>query len=602
MANIIRLLDELSGVLDPHENAVRQVREIVPVEEWLENPFYCGEDGAFLYDFWKEEITSFFNSRLSEWVIYGSLGGGKTTCAAVTLIRRLYELSCFENIPLIFNLMSSTVLYMIYFSISLTQATRTGYGRIQRMVDGIPYFSRYFRRNDKITSELQFPSIRIVYGSQVAHQIGLDLFGSILDEGDFFGVSSAKAAQEYSAARDIYTSIINRRKLRFSVGGVDQGLSILISSPAYGSDFVERRILQVKKRNSAKVTNVTGFRVTPQKYQDDGFWVYSGNDDVDPMLVDSVEDLETLYDLLDLPIPPESRKWDLARRVAYCKDVLELSLVPNDFRDSFEDDLLKAIRDILGRAIRPIAGYLTEDQIRAAVDHSRRHPFSRQALMLSTENSARIEDYIDLDLLGPPDLPRCIHIDQSVTTDRTGMACSYVSANSLLVESDPSVTVDFMLALTPPVKGEIPILRCVEFVVWLRDQGYEIGYVTMDSYQSRASLQYLRDHGIGADILSVDRNDDAYVAVRALALRGMFSIYDSPLFIREVRGLIWNRSRRKIDHPPHGSKDVADAVAASAYQAIIRNGLIPSISGARDIREIKFMERIIKETEWERLA
>lgn len=51
----------------------KQVREIVPIEKWLEDPYYVGPDGARIYDYWKEAIKKVYapNSNISEVIITG---------------------------------------------------------------------------------------------------------------------------------------------------------------------------------------------------------------------------------------------------------------------------------------------------------------------------------------------------------------------------------------------------------------------------------------------------------------------------------------------------------------------------------------------------
>ena len=95
--------------------------EIVPIEKWLEDPYYVGEDGLLLYPYWKEQMIDIFRPKVvpyTEVVITGSLGGGKSTCALYIMVRKLYELSCFENVATKFGLMSSAsiVFYLLFGS------------------------------------------------------------------------------------------------------------------------------------------------------------------------------------------------------------------------------------------------------------------------------------------------------------------------------------------------------------------------------------------------------------------------------------------------------------------------------------------------------
>lgn len=563
--------------------------EPLPIEEWIANPFYCGENGIGLYPFWKEELIRFYNSGHSEWVIFGSLGGGKTTVADVALMYKLYRISCLYDIPGYFGLLPSSILYSAYFSVNLTQAERTGYGKLKRMVDATPYFQTVFPRDPHFNSELRFPGIHVIYGSSQAHQIGLDLICAVLDEADFFK-EGTKGIEQYSEAKAIYQATTNRRKLRFSKDGKDLGLSILISSPAFMTDFAEKKMVQAEKQGTAYVTRVVGYEVMRHKFSPTTFVVFPGNETVEPAIINNEQDM---LEVLHLNGIEEEQGQGLNALVAKYKERLDLCFVPDDLKQVFEDDIGQAVRDVLGRSTRAAAGYLTDDQVLKVVDPYMRHPFRTQTICLSNLADVEIQEFWmpRPGTLFPKELPRFIHIDQSYRNDRTGIACSVVIA-SPIDDGDPITATEWCLAVTPPAQGEIPILRVAEFPVWLRNAGFNVILVTMDSYQSRASLQYLWAEGIDAKEFSVDRTDEAYVTLRGQILDGRHKMYDYSIARKELRDLIWDRKRRKVDHPSNGSKDVADCIAASVHQAVLYHDAMPGAyySDGNDFDEIE--ERI----------
>jgi len=559
-------IEEILKHLTHKSSGATQIREIVPIEEWLESPYYCGADGLQIYDYWKQEMTDFFNSGYPEWIMYGSLGSGKTTAGIYAFIRKFYELSCYEPIPLLWNLMQSSTIFFIYFSISLAQANRTGYGRLHKVIDAIPYFQKHFPRNMNITSELKFRNLSVIYGSSLTHQIGLDLLGALLDEGDFYEIKG-KGAEEFSVARDIYTTLANRRKLRFSIAGKDTGLSILASSPAYGTDFVEKRMQRMKEKGGAHISEAVGYEIVRSKFQTDTFSVFPGTEDVDPHLLDAVDDVFEISESLGLQMDTAYRDASFEEVLEVANEMFEIIEVPVDLKDPFEEDLPKAIRDILGRSLKPIAIYMDRKSLSSSYWGCMSHPFTKQVISLSTKNDIRIEDFLVPEQLYHPELPRFIHIDQSITTDRTGLACSFLASDKPEV-GYPDVVTEWMLAISPPAIGEIPILRVAEFITYLQDLGYYIARVTMDSYQSRASLQYLESEGIDCALQSVDRTDEAYINLRNLIANKCYHTYHYSLFAREMTELIWDRRRRKIDHPMGGSKDVTDGVSGSIQSAL----------------------------------
>ena len=164
------------------------VRPIVPIEQWVNSTYYLGPDVDRIYPFWKRKIVEVFNNpMISEVIITGSVGTGKSTFAIILFIRKLYELSCYENIRALFNLMSSSQIVFIYFSLSKMQAELIGFGQIRSMIDSIPYFNDVFQRNDSLSSILVWPqALLLTHGSDVNHAIGMNLIGAILDEANFF--------------------------------------------------------------------------------------------------------------------------------------------------------------------------------------------------------------------------------------------------------------------------------------------------------------------------------------------------------------------------------------------------------------------------------
>ncbi len=66
------LIDTLTHMKDSEKKAAR-IRDIVPIEEWLNSQYYIGPDAPSLYPFWKKHITNIFNSpvRINEVILTG---------------------------------------------------------------------------------------------------------------------------------------------------------------------------------------------------------------------------------------------------------------------------------------------------------------------------------------------------------------------------------------------------------------------------------------------------------------------------------------------------------------------------------------------------
>lgn len=563
----------IDDILDAKSRTqLKQVRDIVSIEEWLESPFYVGEDGLQLYDFWKIELTELFQPEkfYNEWVVTGSLGGGKSTAGEFAILRKLYELSCWEPIPLLFEMMKSTILYFIYFTVSLKQAQRTGYGSIKRIVDGIPYFLKYFPRNLAIDSELQFPGMSMVYGSDVGHQIGMNLIGSLLDETNFLD-KNGRISDDFSKATELYRAVYNRRKSRFVVEGIDKGLSIFVSSATTVSSFTEERIAAADEDPHIMVSSVVTYQVKRRHYQKEEFTVFVGHDLVDPQIVDGLNDIKFILTSL-------GHEFNADHPMGYQLKTLPTELkqrfkqVPNDFRDGFEKDIENAIQDVLGISTTPSYKLFKSRPAYRSCTFSDKalNPVIKDKITISTGDRTQIQDFFDITKIQYPEVPRHIHIDQSVASDRTGIGCShvldFVEINGIRL---PIIMVDFIICIEPPPRPyEIPISRTREFIIWLIREGLNVYSVSYDSFQSRESIQIMSGMGINAFTKSVDKDDEDWKQLVAMYYEGRIVHYDHPLYRYELFELIHDRERRKVDHPPHSSKDLADGLCGSVSNAV----------------------------------
>jgi hypothetical protein len=565
LSEIERMLDNLARVRD-YEPI--QVREIVPIEEWVESGYYAGPV-CKMYDFWKEKIVDVYKRGVNEVVVIGSIGGGKTTFSNALLMRKLYELSCYKNPEALFKLLVGTRIAFMYFTVTLKQAAWTGFAMLRDMIDATPYFRNECSRDTDVNSEIRFPRMSVYTGSEFSHQLGLALLGAVLDEANFM-----RAKDPLEKARTLYTAIIERRKSRFVVDGKDRGLSILVSSAEELSSFVEERIRKVGTEKDVLVVSVVGYELKRHHYSSDSFVVFTGTEFSRPRVIDTVEDLVEVLGWFKVSgdVIEEVRKYPVKYSVkhlvpfeyrAYFKEV------PIDFRRAFEEDIYRALKDILGVSVggenKLFRSMLAYDD--AIVDKPKL--FKDDIVQLSSKDEVRLQDMFRLDLVMDRDVPRYIHVDLGIKGDRTGMACAKVIGIKKTDLGDlPVVEVEWMVGIEPNrryVDDEVPLWKLREFLVWLKDSGVNVVKVTFDSFQSVDMIQLLQRRGFQVERLSVDKTDEAYRNLVTLYLERRIKHVENVVYRRELFGLEWDG--KKVDHPAGGSKDIADAVAGSVFVA-----------------------------------
>lgn len=562
----------------------RQVRKMIPVSQWIEDEYYVGKEGQFIYPYWKNQLIDIFETnrgKYNEIVVTGGLGTGKSVFANLCMVRKLYELSCYENITGLFDLMPSSIIGFMYFNVSKTQAELTGYGQFKAFVDSIPYFRDNFPRNSKISSLLQYPeNVIFMYGSIAAHAIGMNIIGTILDEANFFqkdAQASDKTQNDYQKVSRMYSSVVNRSASRFLGKGVDNSLSILVSSNTTSSSFTEQRIrasLLEGERSHTKVINARLWEVKPEgTYSSKVFWVFKGTNLMDPQIVSTVEDINLYLDTVSEPhVMADTVDEGIKLLSLYHRE--QFIAVPEDFRKSFDLNISTALQDIAGISVNPLGRLFNSRQtyLDACVE-GLEHPFTKDAIVVATGEGLGVKDFLKKSYR-PKDIhrKRYIHIDQSTTNDSTGYASSYVSDWVRSPEGVflPVVTVDLKLRINPPnAPRKISLQKVVDFTFFMMEEwGIEIGKLTQDSFASEMQLQIYQESGVNCSLQSVDRTDEAYLMFTNMLYEGRIRTYRYGPEEEELFDLLHFRDKRKVDHPDGGSKDVMDAVVGSVFNAV----------------------------------
>lgn len=196
-----------------------------------------------------------------------------------------------------------------------------------------------------------------------------------------------------------------------------------------------------------------------------------------------------------------------------------------------------------------------------------------------------------------------IHADLAIKGDRAGVAMSHVERweEREIISTDdqgfitkrqtvvPIIRNDFTVAFTADIAavdphmidsgtGKQKVLAREIQIRWVRDLIYKliamdfyIGTVTYDGFQSADSMQILESHGIETDKVSTDRDPDLWKTLKDVASEARLKMPFSDLLLRELDALS-RVDGKKVDHPPGGSKDLADALVGSIVGAITLGG------------------------------
>lgn len=591
--------DQMSSL---SKQKAKLIRPIIPIRDWLIDPYYVGPDAENIYPFWREHIARIFESkeRINQVILTGAIGTGKSTTAVLIILRVIYELSCYEHISALFNLFGVSRIAFAYLSVTKEQAQNTGFALLIEWLDSIPYFREKFKRRQGIDSMAIWPEERLIvtFGSVANHFIGMNLIGSILDEANFFSGRS-KEDSDYtmnSKVASLYTQIIARAESRFIVNGVNYSMSILVSSATVASSFTEERIEKAKDDPHTYIVSPTLWEVKPWNYKGKKFPVFAGGDNLDPFVIKNLEDLNTVLALKSLKQFSGISLEDAYTLLPY-EIKTKIIMVPEEHRQSFQGDIIIALQDIAGYSVSAANKLFSSNAAYQRCINNTIHPFSRQEIILSTTQEALQDGFLPIKSylyngykFDKLNMKRYMHLDLALTGDSLGISMCYVDGwksiykqpsnfesetayDSGLIEDEikiPIIKFDFMLKVNPPKKpNKISLSKVRDFIVYLRNEmGIKFDIVTADQFQSEQLLQELAELGFKTGGLSVDRTPDAYLAFTNLIYEERVNFYDYEPFRQELFNVVYYPARKKVDHTSNGSKDVADSVVGSAFNAI----------------------------------
>ena len=562
------------------------VREVVPIETWLNEEFYSGPSSSQLYPYWKNAIIKVFNSpkRINEVIITGSIGTGKSTAAIYMIAYRLYELSCYYPPQALYNLMNNSKILFAYFNITKDLAGQVGFSQLRDLIDTIPYFQNIFKRNERINSILEWPQSRIYMkpASTSNDVLGMNLISFFVDEANFFKGDGASSTGNsindvQSKARILYNSVRTRGKSRFVVNNEDYTFNVLVSSSMYESSFTEDRIKESAGDDNVMVFDAKIWEVkNVDTYSKEKFVVFSGNELIDPVICNSVAEVNYIRAHYRLPevkcdTPNEAiqdiQDYDIKKRFIE---------VPMNFKKEFEGNIIQALQDIAGVPVAATGKLFSNRDSYSRALTGEESPFTQDQIVISTNANTTIQDYFKKDWR-PKYLAkkRFIHFDQATSGDSYGAAQCYIDSVTYDEYGLPKVNIkfDWMIRINPPKPPhKIDLAKVRSIIPWQEKMfGISYGLTSYDTFQSAEAVQDLDKSGYPVQFRSVDKSDKEYLDLTELYYQGRIHHYRNEWYEKELFNLNWYRAQGKVDHPSvkeGGTKDVSDAVCGSVANAL----------------------------------
>jgi hypothetical protein len=554
----------------------------IPVspKQFLEDDRYYGMFGASMHAPLQRDFADLFTDGYDEVVLSGSLGWGKSYFSTACIIYDAYKTLCLRDPQQSYGLAPRSRILSAVISLSIEHARLGVLEDISTRVLMMPIFREKFPCTVRKSGLFFLNKNLVILPENYAAQriIGLNVYSAFIDEANFAkgGKSAASSGgQSVGKAKAIYESVMNRRKSRYMVGGRVPGMCIIVSSATVQSAFTVEKVREAEKNPNIFVRNYATWDVKPDQFNKGVFYVLVASGGKHCRILTDEE--AKFY----------QEKSDLDPAISVVP-------VPTDYRDAFDTNLIGSLREIAGIPAEAVT-HLFPDSI--VVDRAEdpgwgpelQHGFTTKEWECEGEGGFVWERLCERrdDLVGAgysesqwrpkidPEALRFAHIDTSVNGDATGICVGHVHGYTEVVRRDsdlkeyteiaPRIIIDFELRILPPPGGDIRLGAVRALLYEMQDHGFVFALVTTDGYQSVDTRQKLEQHGIKAELASMDRDDVPYMKLQSAYMERRVKRVPFPHLTWELTNLIHDRAARKVDHPSQmvdnrlPSKDVSDA-------------------------------------------
>ena len=473
----------------------------------------------------------------------------------------MYRVMCLKNPLEFFNLKQTEKICFAFMNIKLDLAEEIAISKFQKTIQMSPWFMSKGRMTSYHSKPYWIPPdpIQIIIGSQSDDVIGLPIYYAFFDEISF--IKNQDIDKQKAKAKDMIDTAIGGMMTRFVHKGKNPTMLVVASSKRSEQSFMEEYIKTLSKTqgNSTLVVDKPVWEVKPKgTYSDEIFYVGLGNKFLESIVIPEDE-----YNNLD----------------AYIKRGYKILEVPIDFKSKFLEDIERNLCDFAGVSSSASSKYISA----AAANLTLREEFKNPMPDIleignAPDDTAQYYNFFDLDKI-PKDLmykPLYIHLDMSVSGDMTGIAGIWIAGKKVSTDDNLSKDLSFRLAFSTSIKApkgrQISFEKNRNFIYWLKENGFNIKGVSSDTFQSVDTGQALTARGYNYSTLSVDRVDTDHICkpyqyFRSCIYEKRIEMYYSARLFDEIISLEKNNNTGKVDHPPNGHKDVADAVCGAVYNA-----------------------------------
>ena len=466
----------------------------------------------------------------NEVILQCGKGSGKDFTSTVGTAYLVYKLLCLKDPARYFGKPAGDAIDLINVAINAQQAKNVFFKGFKTKIEHSPWFAgKYESKVDSVTFD---KSITVYSGhSERESHEGLNLMLAVLDEISGFAQESVSGNENAKTGDAIYKAFRGSVDSRFP----DYGKVILLSFPRYQGDFISKRYEEVIAEKETIVRS-HDFILNPDMPEDVDGNKFSVEWDEDHILSYKIPGVFAIK-RPTWEVNPTRKIEDF--KLAFYTDpgdaLMRFACMPN-----FSSDAFFKQRDKLERSM----------SLRNPLDNFRRFDPAWEP---------------------NPDKVYFVHADLAQKHDKCAVAISHVekwvdikSFNDY-EQIVPFVVVDAIAWWEPRKEGPVDLSEVKNWIIHLRRMGINLGLVTFDRWQSFDIQQELKAVGIKTDTLSVAKKH--YEDLAMLIYEERVAMPHIDLLFEEMSELKIV-SDKKVDHPRKKSKDLADAMCGSVYNAI----------------------------------
>jgi hypothetical protein len=466
----------------------------------------------------------------SEVIMQLGKGSGKDHTSTIGCAYLVYKLMCLKDPARYFGKPPGDSIDIINIAINAQQAKTVFFKNFKTKIQRSPWFAGKY---DAKADYVEFDKTITVYSghSERESHEGLNLILAILDEISGFAQDSNSGNENAKTGDGIYKAFRASVDSRFP----DYGKVVLLSFPRFPGDFISKRYDAVVSEKEVEVKKHTFI--------------------INPDLPDNIE--ENKFDI----------EWEEEHILSYKFPGVYAIKRPtwevnptrsvNDFKVSFITDYANAMqRFACVPSYVSDAFFKQKDKLERSM--SKRNPidsFKRIEPSFQPEEGVRYFLHADLAQKHDKCAIAIAHVDKWVS----------VQTFNDYTQIHPFVIVDAVVWWEPKKEGPVDLSEVKRWIIDFRREGYQIGLVTFDRWQSFDIQQELKSVGIKAETLSVAKKHYEDLAMLVYENRVVMPHIDILLSEMSELRII---SDKKVDHPRKGSKDLSDAVTGAVYNAI----------------------------------